>query len=147
MSKGKTKIFKELPSSIEKILGRLNQRLLGFSEYLQMKSNSFSDIKKKWILFLFCGIFITVSTLLIIGSLTKKYLNSYYVLPIRVIPLIENKVSQPGISDKDLRRIRRYKVYLYTLPKASRDSLLNGRPNIEDTINYLEAIYQQQIKK
>lgn len=85
--------------------------------------------------------------MLIIGSLTKKYLDSYSVQPIRIIPLIENRISQSGISDKEFRRIRRYKVYLNSLPKASRDSLLNGRPNIEDTINYLEAIYQQQIKK
>ena len=147
MSKGKTKIFKELPPSIEKILGRLNQRLLGFSEYLQMKSNLFSDSNKKWILFLFCGVFITVSTLLIIGSLTRKYLDFYSVKPIRIIPLIENRISQPGISDKEFKQIRRYKIYLHSLPKASRDSLLIERPNIEDTINYLEAIYQQQIKK
>lgn len=147
MRNQKKKILKEIPSLTERILLRLNQRLLGFSGYLQMKTNPYSKSKKKWILFLFCGVFVTVSSLLIIGSLKRKYVNSYSVTPIKIIPLIKNRIFSPGISDMEFKKIHKYKMYLDSLSLATKDSLLIKRPNLEDTINYLEAIYQQQIKK
>lgn len=143
----KTKAFDKLPSFLERLLRRLNEKLLSFSRYLQKKTNSYSETKKKWILVLFCGVFASVSTLIIIGSLKREYLNPYSVTPIRVIPLIKNKILKPGISDKEFKQMLQYEAYLGSLPKASKDSILFKRPNLEDTINYLETLYRNQIKK
>ncbi len=143
----KKKTLSGLPSFTQRLLTGLNQSLLGLSRYLQRKTISYSDAKKKRLLFLFCGVFVSVSVLLIITSLERKYLNAYSVTPIKTIPLIENKILHRDISDGEFKQILRYKRYLDSLPAQSRDSLLMKTPNLEDTINYLEALYRKQIKK
>ena len=133
---------KELHPFIARLLIRFNQKLLQYASYLQRKTNFYSRRKRKVILFLFCLVFVTESTIVIIRSLQKDNMVSITVAPIRFITPPADNPIHPVFSESEYRRIERFKHYLDT-NKTFRDSILASRPHLMDTLNF----YKKSIKK
>ncbi len=132
---------KELHPFIVRILMHLNQKLLHCSNYLQKKTNHYSNRKRKIILWIFCIVFVSESSFLIIRSLQKRDTVFYTVTPIKFIPF--NKISHPAFTGIEFKKIQQFKHYL-DANKIFRESLLTERPRLMDTINFLEKVYQQK---
>ncbi len=137
---------------LEKLLPKVNNKLKGAAAFLQKKTTNYSAGKKKWILFLFCFVFISESVFIIYNSFHGNHSQSYAVTPIRVMPLIKEYDKVQTVQSKELLRVHQFKRYLDSLSfsergKTIRDSLLMRRPGLMDTLIYLDNIYQETKKE
>jgi len=132
---------KELHPFINRLLIRINQKLLRYANYLQQKTNNYSRRKRIVFLFLLCLVFVTESSVIIIRSLQKNNMVSITVAPIRIITPPADNPIHPVFSESEYRRIERFKHYLDT-NKTFRDSILASRPHLMDTLNFLQKIYK-----
>jgi hypothetical protein len=135
----------ELHPFITRLLIRFNQKLLQYASYLQRKTNFYSRRKRKVILFLFCLVFVTESTIVIIRSFKKDNMISITVSPIRFIPPPNFNNIHPVFLESEIRRIKQFKHYLDS-NLIFRDSLLAAWPHLIDTLNYLQKIYTKNGK-
>ncbi len=133
---------RELPHFMIRFLKMINNSLLKFAQYLQQKTKYYSDSKKKLFLFLFCLVFVTESSVLIILSLQKVPAFSYSVIPIKFIQPAEHTGISPGLPTTQFRKIEQFKHYLDS-NTVFRDSLLAARPHLIDTLNFLKEMYKQ----
>jgi len=147
MKKNKNKTELELPLFIQKILADLNQKLTSLSIFLQRKTDIYSVGKKKFFLILFCLIVACECSILIFCSVRNNDHLYYTVSPIKVLPLLKDKSTYPMLSDKELKQFQDFKFFLDTLGVKERDSLFAMRPNLSDSMEMVEAIYQKQLKK
>jgi hypothetical protein len=147
MKKNKNKTELELPPYIQKILTDLNQKLMQLSDFLQQKTDIYSVGKKKFFLILFCFIAVCDCSILIFRSVPNKDHFYYTVAPIKVLPLLKDRITYPRLSDKEIKKIQDFKFYLDTLAVKERERLFNLRPHLSDSIEIVEAIYQKQLKK
>lgn len=134
---------KELHPFINRLLIRINQKLLKYASYLQQKTNGYSRRKRIILLFLLCLVFVTDSSIVIIRSLHKNNTVSITVAPIRIITPPADNPIHPVFSESEYRRIERFKHYLDT-NKTFRDSILASRPHLIDTLNFLQKIYKKK---
>lgn len=147
MKKNKNKTELELPLFVQKILADLNQKIISLSDFLQQKTDIYSVGKKKFFLILFCFIVACDCSILILCSLQNKDHFYYTVSPIKVLPLLKQRITYPMLSDKELKQIQSFKFYLDTLTIKNRDSLFRVRPHLSDSLEVVEAIYRKQLKK
>jgi hypothetical protein len=147
MKKNKNKTELQLPLFIQKILADLNQKLKSLSIFLQRKTDIYSVGKKKFFLILFCFIGACGCSILIFCSVRNNDHFYYTVSPIKVLPLLKDRITYPMLSRKELKRIQDFKFYLDTLGVKERDSLFAMRPHLSDSIEMVEAIYRKQLKK
>lgn len=147
MKKNKNKTEIELPLFIQKILADLNQKILRLSNFLQEKTNAYSVERKKFFLILFCFIVACECSILIFCSLRNNDHFYYTISPIKIHPLIKQRIISPMLSDKELKQIQDFKSYIDTLSVKSRGSLFNTRPHLSDSIVRVEGIYRKQFKK
>jgi hypothetical protein len=147
MKKNKINCSYELPRFVQKALIKLDEKMIAFSNYLQRKTNDFSSGRKKLFLLFFSFVVVCECTILIFCSLQNNGTITYTVSPIKIIPLIKQRTVQPMLSDKELRQIQEFKFYLDSLRAESRDSLFKVRPHLADSMEFLETIYQKQLKK
>jgi hypothetical protein len=147
MKKNKNKTELELPLFIQKILTDLNQKLTRLSNFLQEKTDIYSVGKKKFFLILFCFIVACECSVLIFRSVRNKDFFYYTVSPIKVLPLLKDRITYPRLSDKELKQIQDFKFYLDTLAVKERNRLFNLRPHLSDSMEIVEAIYRKQLKK
>ena len=136
---------KELHPFIMRLLTIVNQKLLQYANYLQRITNHYSRRKRKIFLFIFCCVFVTESTILIIRSFKKDNMISITVSPIRFIPPPGFNNIHPIFSESEIKRIEQFKHYLDS-NQIFRDSLLATRPHLIDTLNYLQKIYTKNGK-
>lgn len=141
------KIFKvnknrELPHFMIRFLKMINNSMLKFAQYLEQKTKHSSDSKKKLFLFLFCLVFVTESSVLIILSLQKIPAFPYSVTSIKFIRPAEHKGISPVLPTIQFRKIEQFKHYLDS-NTVFRDSLLSIRPHLMDTLNFLKEMYKQ----
>lgn len=129
-----------------KLLVGINQRLRRLADYLQKRSGNYSAHTQKIVLVAFCLTFISISVYVAIDGIRNKPKNAYTVKAIKPVQLIEEKAILPQVSIQELSRIHGFKIYLEHLSKKARDSLLLTRPHLMDTLNFLETLYQNQIK-
>ncbi|MBO9684443.1 MAG: hypothetical protein J7502_17540 [Flavisolibacter sp.] len=129
-----------------KFLVGINQRLRRAADYLQKRSGNYSAHTQKIVLVAFCLTFISISVYVAVDGIRKRPNNAYTVKAIKVIPLVEEKAIQPQVSIQELSKIHQFKIHLERLSKKARDSLLLNRPHLMDTLNFLETLYQNQIK-
>jgi hypothetical protein len=129
-----------------KFLFGINQRLRKVADYLQKRSGNYSARTQKIVLVAFCLTFITISVYVAADGIRNRPRNTYTVKAIKAVQLVEEKTIQPQISVRELSRIHQFKNYLERLSKRARDSLLLSRPHLMDTLNFLETLYQNQIK-
>jgi hypothetical protein len=129
-----------------KVLVSINHRLRRLADYLQKRAGSYPARTQKIMLVAFCLTFISISVYVAIEGIRNKAIDGYQVKAIKLIPLVEEKAIQPQVSMQELSRIHGFKVYLEHLSKKARDSLLMNRPHLMDTLNFLETLYQNQIK-
>lgn len=147
MKKNKNKKEPELPLFIQKICTDVNQKLRRLSTFLQEKTDVYSVGKKKFFLILFCFMVACECSILIFCSVRNNSHFYYTVSPIKVLPLLKERIRYPRLSDKELKQIQNFKFYLDTIAIKERDSLFNLRPHLSDSIEIVEAIYQKQLKK
>ena len=147
MKKNKNKTELQLPLFIQKILADLNQKLKSLSIFLQRKTDIYSVGKKKFFLILFCFIGACGCSILIFCSVRNNDHFYYTVSPIKVLPLLKDRITYPMLSRKELKQIQDFKFYLDTLGVKERDSLFTIRPHLSDSIEMVEAIYRKQLKK
>src|ERR1700737_4257064 len=131
----KNRVSKELHPFIVRVLVRINNKLKLWAEWLQQKTNKYSNNKRKMILLIFCLIFVSESLFVVYQSIKVNTRISYRVTPIRTSPLLEKERVQPTISEIELNRIHRFKIFLDSLQttsegKLSHDSFLYARPHI-----------------
>jgi hypothetical protein len=147
MRKKKNKTEVELPLFIQKSLENFKERLRGLSNYLQKKTDIYPAGKKKFFLILFCFVVACECSILIFTSVRNNGRFYYTVSPIKFIPIIKQPTNYPRLSDKELKQIQDFNIYLDTLSKKDRDSLFNIRPHLSDSIEIIKAIYRKQLKK
>lgn len=129
-----------------KVIVSINHQLRRLADYLQKKAGNYSARTQRIMLVAFCLTFISISVCVAIAGIRNKATGGYRVRAIKVIPLVEQKTIQPKVSIHELSKIHGFKVYLERLSKKARDSLLMNRPHLMDTLNFLETLYQNQIK-
>lgn len=141
----KRKKEKELHPFIIRLLAGFNQGLLRCACYLQRKTNGYSRRKRKWILFVFCFVFVTESIVVVFYGLQQSNRAFVTVAPIRSSPTPNFTDIPPVLSAGEFRRIEQFKHYLDSNSRF-RDSLLAVRPHLMDTLTYLQKIYTQNGK-
>jgi len=136
------KLFKnkELHPFVVRLLTRLNERLLQCAGFLQRKTNSYSRRKRIIFLFLLCLVFVTESTVVVFDSLQRNDNALITVAPMRFIP--PAPVNHTGFPGREYKRIEQFK-HLLDSNKNFRDSILEVRPHLMDTLNYLQKIYKK----
>jgi len=111
---------------------------------LQSKSERLSNKGKRFLLFLFCLFFVSMSICAIVNAFTEKQ------KPVAVkgnMPRIEHEKETPVlpfISKQEFERIEKFKRQIYALPKPVLDSFMQARPKLIDSIAQIESIYQSQ---
>lgn len=133
---------KELAPFVRKLLIDFSRRLLQFGRYLQKKTNRYSKNTKKGLLLLFCVVFITESTLVIIHSFQKNPISWVVIGSSRRLPVTQIPRKYPVFTKTESERIDQFRKYLDS-HVIFRDSLLAARPHLMDTLNYLQKLYKQ----
>ena len=131
----------ELHPIIQKVLVRLNQKVMSFANFLQQKTNSYSTRKRKFFLMVVSLAFIIQSTIVIINSFGNADSVSISVVPIRVMPP-QQKIMRPVLKAVDYGRIKSLRQFMDT-HKAFHDSLIAIRPHLIDSLNYLQELYKK----
>jgi hypothetical protein len=143
--KHKRKDVGELDPRVIRVLLKFRAGLNTIAERLQIKMNRYSFRMQKILLAGFCFVFVSASTYVAVASLGKR---SYGYCPqsISLVPLPEEKAVKTQLLQKELARIHRFKLYIDSLPACERKVLFDNRPHLMDTVNFLESLYQQEIK-
>lgn len=144
-------VEKELPSFVKAGLNRFNGWLINIANSLQQRTNHFSLRKKKVLLLLFVIVFVAESSIVTIQSFTRKTKSSFTVARIKPIPIEYDKSVAPVITKTEFLRIQRFKNYIDSLSTTTqgrkrKDSLLDNRPQLMDSVNFLINLYLQQSK-
>jgi hypothetical protein len=147
----KETVDRKVPSFFLKALIRLNDKLIWSAAYLQRRSSCLSPRRLKFMLGLFCLLFLSSSAYLFISALEEKAL-PFRITPIQAMPLASRPLQRPTITDKDFLRLRKLRLSLDSLAntpagKVRLDSLLQRHPKLLDTLTLLENIYYEQHKK
>jgi hypothetical protein len=145
------RINRELPSFVTNALQRFNYRLIKFANFLQQKTNGYSLRRKKILLLLFVTVFITESTIVIIQSTKQNKKHTIAVARIKRIPIEQEPDQAPIITRSEFLKIQGFKAYVDSLSTTAkgrklRDSLLTGRPQLMDSVNFLINLYLEQLK-
>ena len=119
----KQKEARPLPSIVVRLAGRINQRVRKCADLLQQKTNRISRKKLKWMLVLFCVLYIGGSVYAILSGLHPKK-RSFGITPIQVLPLLKENGSQPTITKSELTKIHQFKIYLDSLESSADDKAL-----------------------
>ncbi|MDQ2753709.1 MAG: hypothetical protein M3R72_11870 [Bacteroidota bacterium] len=138
----KKKKEKELSPFIVKLLMFINRKLVQGSTHLQKKTEKYSKNKKKVFLMLFCFVFVSESTLIVINSFQKNNIALYTIAPIKIPRLTNGQNINPELTNGEFKRIEQFRHYLDS-NVIFRDSVLTSRPHLIDTLNYLQQIYKQ----
>lgn len=133
---------KDLAPFIMVILIRINRKLMQWGIYLQSKTDKYSKNKKKVYLVVFCLVFLTDSTLVIVDSFQNGNVALYTIAPIRMVPLRNEQTIAPQFTKGEYKRIEQFRLYLDS-NAVFRDSMLKVRPHLIDTLIYLQKIYKQ----
>ena len=142
MKKMRSKKQKELSAFTEKILQRVHHNLMKLASCLQRKTQHYSTNKKKFFLLLFCIVFTTESVVILILSLQNTTTFSYSITPIRLIRTIQAPKRATMMYDSGYNRIDKFRHYIDS-DKSFRDHLLEARPHLMDTLNFLKDMYKQ----
>ena len=144
-------VEKELPSFLRVGLMKFNQRLIRIANFLQQRTNNYSVRKKKILLFVFTLVFITESMIVLVQSFKRSARNPIAVSRIKTVTLPKDEDKNFLITKIEFLKIQKFKSYmdsLSTTPNGSkfRDSLLQNRPHLMDTVNFLIRLYLQNSK-
>ena len=139
----------ELHPKIEKGLHALRGKLQQAALFLQKKTKTCSVKKQKRLLAIFCFLFMAASILASFPETLRNPMTHPFIPPVK--PLIlqhDERPEQSLISQEVMQRIRHFKRHLDSLSTTKeghmiRDSFLQQRPNLFDSIHYLEAIYNK----
>src|SRR5450432_3096476 len=115
----KNKDQRELHPFILRVLIRINNTLKLWAAWLQQKTNSYSPRKRIIILVLFCASFVTESIVVVYQSFKKNNNVHHPVTFIKPVRLL-NEEAHPLISEKEFRRIHRFKLMLDSLQTNSK---------------------------
>ena len=138
---------KALPIFIGRLLVYTHTQLIALAAWLQRKTSHYSNRKRKAILAIFCTTFVSVSLSILLEGLKKRAPVYPSITPILAVPLVNPKDKRPLINEAEFKVMHRFRVYLDSLNRTPtgrhiRDSLLQQRPHLLDTIHYLERIYK-----
>lgn len=144
--------------SLWQVLDRANLRLQrSCARWLERKTAHFSPLYWMGILFCFtvftasCSIYLIASSFS--GSTTKNIPLIPITKPMSPVPLRENPVGPPVMgSQTDFEKIIRFGRYIDSLGRSPtgmkiRDSLLQDRPGLLDSLAIVENYYYSQFKK
>ncbi|MBB1287042.1 hypothetical protein HRH25_21850 [Flavisolibacter sp. BT320] len=142
---------KSAPLFLARLLIRFNNKLVHWAMYLQRRSNSLPPRKLKLLLALFCLLFVSSGTYIIITSV-KERTPPFRITPIQAMPLEGKRNGQGAITRSEFDRIHKLRFTLDSLGKTKTgkvqlDSLLQKHPKLLDTLSLLEIIYFNQHKK
>lgn len=123
-----------------------------FALVIGTKTNKLS-MKAKWLwLFVFCLLFGGFSIYAIMGPFRDR---GKTIKPAQIsVPKYYDRTGvqiEPLISDRDIKRIYRFKKYMDSLRSSKEgkivyDSILKARPELMDSIHTVEQIYYSQSK-
>lgn len=141
----------ELPSFMKSGLIRFNQKLICIAHFLQEKTNHYSTNKKKFLLLVFIAAFITASTVVVIQSVKTKRTASIVPNRIKALPVEKQAHNRAIVTRSEFLRLQRFKNYIDSLTttvtgRMFRDSLLNNRPQLMDSVRLLINLYLEQLK-
>lgn len=147
----RNKRVEELPSFLRAGLIKFNQRLHSIANFLQQKTNDYSQRKKKVLLALLTCVFISESMMIIVQSFTRKSETAISITRIKTIPLQKGQTQNLFITEKEFLRIQSFKNTIDSLNatparRKLRDSLLHNRPHLMDSVNFLINLYLEQSK-
>ncbi|MFL5738918.1 MAG: hypothetical protein ACJ75B_01770 [Flavisolibacter sp.] len=135
---------------MQKRLANIDEKLNRLSGFLTLKTSLVSKRRKMMVLILFCGVWSCYSTVLIIENL-KAHEHFRRPASIQFLPLHRTSVPRPFMTEKEFQNIHHFKLILDSLHSGSKqktkiDDLLLRRPHLLDSLQYLEQLYQNQIK-
>ena len=141
---------KELKPFLHRWLLHLDGWLHQVAAGLQAKTTPYSPQKMKRLLAGFCLLVSCLSGYFIIESVEENF-SAFTITPIHTMPILKSSRVKPLIGEREGARIHRYKRYLDSLSGvqgkgAFLDSFRAVHPNFLDTLDYLENLYQQQLK-
>ena len=150
LSKNKS-VDREMPSFIIAVMIRFNQKLIRLACFLQQKTNGYSIRKKKLLLLLFLAVFIVKSTLVFIQSINTRNSTPINITRLKTIPIQSKEHQTPIITKEEFLKIQRFKGYMDSLSTTAkgrrlRDSLLQNRPHLMDSVNFLVTLHLEQLK-
>jgi hypothetical protein len=133
------------------------QAQLKWANYMQRRSDKLSASAKKYCLVLCCLLSVGCSLYLILKNFSSSNDKALMVAPINV-PLHStnagdhNTYSPLLITKAEFQRIERFRRYMDSLNssvsgKRVRDSILLSRPQLMDSIQVLERLFQLQNSK
>ena len=128
-----------------------------WAEWMQQKTECLSGKAKVIMLLVFVLLAGGYSIYLIGKSFSGNQTNSFSISPIKTPPHILQSGDEPGktnliISDSQYERTRQLRAYMDSLEhsatgKALHDKIVADHPKLMDSIQFIENIYQSQIKK
>lgn len=145
-------VDKDLPALVKTGLTRWNQWLVRLAGFLQEKTKSYSIRKKKLLLLLFIIVFATESSLVLVQSMKGRGKTSLDISRIKTIPVQQQQNPSALLTRPEFLKIQRFKSFIDSLQSTAKgrrlkDSLLQNRPQLMDSINFLLNIYSEQLKK
>lgn len=145
------KTEKELPSFLKAGLSRFNGRLISIGNILQQRTNNYSLRKKKILLLLFVLVFLTESSVVTIQSITRKSKTPIDLTRIKTIRVESSEQNTRNITRTEFFKIQKFKNYIDSIStttqgKKLRDSLLQNRPHLMDSVNLLINLFLEQSK-
>lgn len=142
---------KELPSFIASWLIKLNRGLIRFADFLQKRTNSYSEKKKKLLLLLFITLFAALSVLVLVQSINGKNKMPIVFTRIKTIPVHKEQAPPEIITRTEFLKIQKFKSFIDSLSSTAegrlvKDSLLRDRPHLMDSVSFLLNSYLEQLK-
>lgn len=130
----------------------LHHRIKRTADRLTAAASKMKTSKLLWMLAIFCLFFSGLSCWIMLKSKRGSYRTILQVTSISILPLHSEPLLHGGSSKNDLQRIQEFRAYLEKLNTTAagrrrRDSFLQHRPFLLDSLNAFEKIYFTQIKK
>jgi hypothetical protein len=159
-NKKKKKVSEQLgvrTQLIEGIVYRCIKWQSDMAVWMQKKTQRFSHGDKLAILIAFVIITGGYCIHLTVRSIIENQRNSFSIIPIKTPSNLsktgdDSKIESSIITKSEYEKIHGFKKYMDSLKlsatgKGLYDGIIAGRPRLMDSVQYIEKLYQSQIKK
>ncbi len=149
--KRKRKTTTEHSAFLQKCLTVAHNYLQRLNVWLQIRSNPYSDKKKKLLLYIFCCTSALTCFCIVYDTLSQHRSQWLFVMPFHVIKLPKDALQQTHISSTEIQKLSMYQAYIDSLQKVYKinddSENLKNAIKMQDTINLLQNLYYEQQSK
>jgi hypothetical protein len=159
-NKKKQKVSEQLEvrtQLIESIIYRCIKWQSDMAVWMQKKAQKFSHGDKLVMLIVFVIITGGYCIHLTVRSFSENQRNSFSIIPIKTPSNLsktedDSKIKSSIITQSEYEKIHGFVKYMDSLKHSAKgkslyDGIIAGRPRLMDSVQYIEKLYQSQIKK